>query len=92
MVDQAVERAAKKKVDKHEKACVENNHAFLPFAFDSFGALEREAGEFLRRIQKVMGHYVTSPGSVHFVFSRPNFAIQRAVAAQLVARLPGCYL
>ncbi|KAJ0493727.1 hypothetical protein HanIR_Chr12g0589391 [Helianthus annuus] len=31
------------KVAKHEKVCAENQHVFIPFAFDTFGSLASEA-------------------------------------------------
>ncbi|GJW99717.1 RNA-directed DNA polymerase, eukaryota [Tanacetum coccineum] len=46
-VGQAALKAASCKVTKHEKACVENQHVFIPFAFDTFGFLAPEAVEFL---------------------------------------------
>ncbi|MFS8005374.1 hypothetical protein Hanom_Chr13g01236541 [Helianthus anomalus] len=30
------------KVIKHEKACLDNQHVFIPFAFDTFGFLAPE--------------------------------------------------
>ncbi|MFS7939429.1 putative exostosin [Helianthus anomalus] len=39
-----------KKVDKHAKACAENQHVFVPFAFDTFGSLAPEAIQFLTRV------------------------------------------
>lgn len=30
------------KVTKHENACIENQHMFIPFAFDNFGFLTSE--------------------------------------------------
>jgi len=38
-VGQAALEAASSKVAKHEKACFDNQHAFIPFAFDTFGFL-----------------------------------------------------
>nr|GEU60664.1 hypothetical protein [Tanacetum cinerariifolium] len=38
-VGQAALKAASCKVTKHEKACIENQHVFIPFAFDTFGSL-----------------------------------------------------
>ncbi|KAL6502820.1 hypothetical protein OROHE_023988 [Orobanche hederae] len=51
---QAALKAASCKVVKHEKACMENQHAFIPFAFDTFGFLAPEAVDLLKRVQKVM--------------------------------------
>ncbi|GJZ49020.1 hypothetical protein Tco_0603210 [Tanacetum coccineum] len=53
-VGQAALKAASCKVTKHEKACIKNQHVFVPFAFDTFGFLAPEALELLNRVQRVM--------------------------------------
>ncbi|GKD68631.1 hypothetical protein Tco_1322721 [Tanacetum coccineum] len=85
---QAALKAASGKVTKHEKACIENQHVFIPFAFDTFGLLAPEAVELLSRVQRVMHSNVMKPRSTDVVFKRIGFAIQKGLAAQLVARLP----
>ncbi|XP_035834198.1 uncharacterized protein LOC118482693 [Helianthus annuus] len=45
---QAITKAEAGKVAKHEKACIENQHVFVPFAFDTFGALAPDAGRWLK--------------------------------------------
>ena len=50
---QAALKAASGKMTKHEKACIENQHVFIPFAFDTFGFLAPEAVELLSRVQRV---------------------------------------
>ncbi|KAF5784754.1 putative PUB domain-containing protein [Helianthus annuus] len=40
-------KAASGKVIKHEKACLNNQHVFIPFAFDTFGFLAPEAWSYL---------------------------------------------
>ena len=85
---QAALKAASCKVMKHEKACIENQHMFIPFAFDTFGFLAPEAVDLLNRVQRVMHSNVMTPKSMNVVFKRVSFAIQKGVAAQLVARLP----
>ncbi|KAL6517045.1 hypothetical protein OROHE_018005 [Orobanche hederae] len=81
-VGQAALRAASGKIAKHEKACIDNGHTFIPFAFDTFGFLAPEAVGLLKRVN------VMTPGSREFIFKRIGFAIQKGLAAQLVARLP----
>ena len=88
IVGQAALKAASNKVAKHERACSDNQHAFIPFAFDTFGFLAPDAVNILQRIQRVMHSNVVSPRSVDVVFKRIGFAIQKGLAAQLVARLP----
>jgi hypothetical protein len=80
-------KAASCKVVKHEKACSDNQHAFIPFAFDIFGFLEPEAVSLLHRIQKIMNSNVVSPRAMNVVFKRIGFAIQKGVAAQLILYL-----
>ena len=87
-VGQAALKAASCKMAKHEKACIENQHVFIPFAFDTFGFLAPEAVELLNRVQRVMHSNVVTPRSTIVVFKRISFAIQNGLAAQLVARLP----
>jgi hypothetical protein len=87
-VGQAALKVASCKVAKHEKACSDNQHAFIPFAFDTFGFLAPEAASLLQRVQKVMNSNVVSPRAKNVIFTRIGFAIQKGLAAQLVARLP----
>ena len=87
-VGQEALKVASTKVAKHEKACSDNQHAFIPFAFDTFGFLAPEVVDLLHRVQKVMHSNVMSPRSMNVVFVRIDFATQKGLAAQLVARLP----
>ncbi|KAL7603575.1 hypothetical protein Lser_V15G16158 [Lactuca serriola] len=47
-------KAATCKVTKHEKPCIENQHAFIPFAFDTFGFLVSNVVKLLNRLQQIM--------------------------------------
>jgi hypothetical protein len=87
-IGQAALKDASSKVAKHEKACSGNQHAFISFAFDTFGFLASEAVDLLHRVQRVMHSNIMSPRSMNVVFTRIGFAIQKGLAAQLVARLP----
>ncbi|MCI03397.1 auxilin-like protein [Trifolium medium] len=87
IVGQAALKAASSKVAKHERTCSNNQHAFIPFAFDTFGFLTPEAVDILKRVQRVMHSKVVSPKSQDVVFKMIDFAIQKELAAQLVARL-----
>ncbi|KAK2447748.1 hypothetical protein QL285_007077 [Trifolium repens] len=87
-VGQAALKAASSKVAKHERACSNNQHAFIPFAFDTFDFLAPDAVNILKRVQRVMHSNVVSPRSLDIVFKRIGFAIQKGLATQLVARLP----
>ncbi|MFS8000209.1 putative exostosin [Helianthus anomalus] len=77
MVGQAVLKAEPRKVAKHEQACVKNQHAFIPFAFDTFGPLAPEAVGFLKRVQRVVHNNFSTSKNQSFVFRRIGFAIQK---------------
>ncbi|GJT00103.1 hypothetical protein Tco_0821272 [Tanacetum coccineum] len=49
-------KASSCKVTKHDKACIENQHVFVPFAFDAFSFLAPEAVELLNRVQRIDGN------------------------------------
>jgi hypothetical protein len=87
-VRQAALKAASSKVAKHERACSNNQHAFISFAFDTFDFLAPDAVNILKRVQRVMHSNVVFPRSLDIVFKRIGFAVQKRLAAQLVARLP----
>nr|GEV96149.1 putative exostosin-like protein [Tanacetum cinerariifolium] len=55
---QAALKAESSKVAKHEKACLENQHVFIPFAFDTFGFLAPETEKFLNRVQRVVQNLI----------------------------------
>ncbi|MFS7908521.1 putative glucan 1,3-beta-glucosidase [Helianthus anomalus] len=59
---------------------------------DTFGALAPDAVRFLKRVQQVVSSNTVHVKGQNFVFSRVGFAIQKGVAAQLVARLPAISL
>jgi len=54
IIGQAALKVASSKMAKHKKACSDNQHAFIPFAFYTFGFLAPEAVDLLHRVQKVM--------------------------------------
>ncbi|KAL8249647.1 hypothetical protein R6Q59_006515 [Mikania micrantha] len=89
---QAVLKVELGKIAKHEKACAENQHAFIPFAFDTFGSLAPDVATFLKRVPQVVHSNSLTPKNANFVFNRIGFSIQKGVAAQLVARLPAFLL
>jgi hypothetical protein len=60
-------------------------HAFIPFAFDTFCFLAPEAASLLQRIQNVMNSNGVSPRAKNIIFTRIGFVIQNGLAAQLVA-------
>nr|GFB31028.1 putative exostosin-like protein [Tanacetum cinerariifolium] len=66
---------------------------YLPFiAFDTFGFLAPKTEKFLNMVQRVVQSNCSTPKTQNFIFSRIGFAIQKGVAAQLVARLPAILL
>jgi hypothetical protein len=87
-VGQVALKATSSKVAKHEKACSDNHHDFIPFAFDTFGFLASEAVDLLNRVQRVMHNNIMSPRSMNVVFTRIGFVIQKGLAVQFVVCLP----
>ena len=57
------------------KTCIENQHVFISFPFDTFDNLAPEAVELLNRVQRVIYSNVMSPRSTNIVFKRISFAI-----------------
>ena len=49
-VGQTALKAASYKVTKYEKSCIENQHVFIPFTFDTFGFLAPEAVELFNKV------------------------------------------
>ncbi|GKE17129.1 hypothetical protein Tco_1424706 [Tanacetum coccineum] len=70
-------KSASCKVTKQEKTCIENQHVFIPFAFDTFGFLAPKAMELLSRVQRVMHNNVMTPISTNVIFKRIGFAIKK---------------
>ncbi|KAL4573077.1 hypothetical protein LXL04_019870 [Taraxacum kok-saghyz] len=68
--NEAALKAVSCKVMKHEKACIENQHVFILFAFDTFAFLAPEAVDLLNRVQRVMHSNVMTPKSMDVVFKR----------------------
>jgi hypothetical protein len=70
--DFTVGRAAVKfvssKMVKHEKMYSDNQHVFIPFAFDIFSFLTPEAVNLLKIVQNVMHINVMSYESMNVVF------------------------
>ncbi|KAL7591245.1 hypothetical protein Lser_V15G34638 [Lactuca serriola] len=87
-VGQTALKAASSKVTKHEKMCMENQHTFIPFAFDTFGFLLPEAVELLNIVQRVMHSNVMTPRSIDAVFKRISFAIQKGLRHSLLLVYP----
>jgi len=77
---------------KHEKACSDNQHTFILFAFDIFGFLAPEVVDLLHRVQMVMHSNAVSSRSVSVVFTRIGFASQKNLAVELVACLSSIHV
>jgi hypothetical protein len=52
IVGRASLKAASSKTVKHEKTCSNNQHAFIRFAFDTFGFLKSEPVDLLKRVKE----------------------------------------
>jgi hypothetical protein len=91
-VGYAALKAASSKVAKHEKVCSDNQHVFIPFAFDTSDFLAPKVIELLKRVQKVMHSNIVSDRYLNVIFRMIDFAIQKGSMAQLVVRLPFIYV
>ncbi|KAL8106507.1 hypothetical protein AgCh_023321 [Apium graveolens] len=84
IVVQAATKSPEAKVRKHDEACKNNQHVFMPFAFDTFEFLASDDVEFPRRVHKIMNKNVMTADSADYNFGMIEFAIQGGIAAQLV--------
>jgi hypothetical protein len=64
--------------------CFYNQHAFITFAFYTFGFLAPEVVDLLNRVQKVMHSNIVSHKSMDVVFKRMSFAIQKSGCGSLL--------
>ncbi|GJY45228.1 putative reverse transcriptase domain-containing protein [Tanacetum coccineum] len=69
LAGQTALKAVSGKVTKHEKACIENQHLFIAFVFDTFGFLAPEAVELHSRVQRVVHSNVMTPRSTDVVLN-----------------------
>ena len=69
------------KVTKHGKLCMENQHVFIPFTFDTFGFLVPDAVMLLNRVQQVMHNNVISLKFMDAINKMIGFTIQKGLAA-----------
>jgi hypothetical protein len=51
-VGRTVLKTASNKMTKYEKVCSDNQYAFIPSVFDTFGFLEPEVVDLLKRVQR----------------------------------------
>ncbi|MCI28228.1 auxilin-like protein, partial [Trifolium medium] len=75
IVGQATLKAASSKIAKHEKSYSDNQHAFIPFSFDTFGFLAPDAVDILKIVQRVMHNNIVSHRFMKLVFKRISFVI-----------------
>jgi hypothetical protein len=61
-------KAASSKMTKYEKACSDNQHVFIPFAFNTFSFLASNVVNLLKIVQKVMHSNILSHKSMNVVF------------------------
>jgi hypothetical protein len=77
MVGQAALKAALREVAKHERVCFDNQHSFIPFAFDTSAFLVLEGVDVFKRVQRVMHSNMMASRSLDVMFKRIDFAIQK---------------
>jgi hypothetical protein len=83
---QAALKAASSEAVKQERTCSHNQHAFIPFAFDTFGFPASNDVDMLKTVQKVIHNNVVSHRSQDIVFNRIDLAIDYGLASSPVCR------
>jgi hypothetical protein len=64
--EQTALKVVSSKVVKHEKTCSDNEHDFVPFAFDSVGFISPEVVSILQKVHKILNiTSSTSPRASH---------------------------
>jgi hypothetical protein len=76
-MEQTTHKAASSKMVKYEKTCFDNQHVFIPFAFDTFGFITPEDVSLLERVQNVMNSNIVSPRAMNVIFKKIGFANQK---------------
>jgi hypothetical protein len=76
-MEQTTHKAASSKMAKYEKTCFDNQHVFIPFAFDTFGFITPEDVSLLERVQNVMNSNIVSPRAMNVIFKKIGFANQK---------------
>ncbi|GKB77466.1 hypothetical protein Tco_0944361, partial [Tanacetum coccineum] len=92
VLGRAVIDAAHRKRVKYEAKCANIGYDFLPFSFSSFGELEKDVVNLLKRVQKFSVTQDIGARTVVHIFNRISFAVATGVGAQLVSRLPANFL
>jgi hypothetical protein len=67
IVEQTTLTATSNKIVKYKKTCSDNQHIFIPFAFNTFDLLAPETVNLLRIFQRVI-HNVVSSMSMNIIF------------------------
>nr|GEW96536.1 zinc finger, CCHC-type [Tanacetum cinerariifolium] len=92
LAGRAVVDAAHRKCVKYDAKCADIGYGFLPFSFSSFGELENDAVNLLKRIRKFSVTQDIRARATVYIFNRISFAIAKGVRAQLVSRHPTNFL
>lgn len=68
-------KVSSSKVVKHEKACFDNQNAFVPFSLDTFDFLAPEALDLIQQVQRLMNNNVISRMYMNVVFPHKQIQI-----------------
>jgi len=68
---------ASSKMVKHEKTCSDIQHAFIPFAFDTYGFSTPEVVDLLHRVQRIIHYNIMTPRSMNVVSMTPRSLIYK---------------
>nr|GEY95029.1 hypothetical protein [Tanacetum cinerariifolium] len=77
LAGRAVVDAAHRKCVKYEAKCADIGYGFLPFSFSSFGELENDAVNLLKRIRKFSVTQDIRARAAVYIFNRISFVIAK---------------
>jgi hypothetical protein len=75
IVGQTIFKVVSSKVVKHKRVCLDNQHIFILYAFDTFDFPTLDVVDILKRVQIVMYNNVVSYMSQDVVFKMIGFDI-----------------
>lgn len=75
-MSQATLKVASNEAAKHTKTCSNNQHTFIPFAFDTLDFLVIETVDLIEKIQRLIHNNVIFPPAMNIIFNIIDFTIQ----------------
>nr|GEV20514.1 reverse transcriptase domain-containing protein [Tanacetum cinerariifolium] len=84
LAGRAVVDVAHRKRVKYEAKCADIGYGFLPCSFSSFGELEKDAMNLLKRIRKFFVTQDIRARAAVYIFNRINFAIAKGTKSAFI--------